>query len=119
MANVVHGIFTDCNHHQIIPCLRVLVSTNRSKFNHTDFNQSVQLIVNQEWRIQIDEIKRSKVSKADEDTIFHHMVHSNLPDSEKVTFRLQQEAASIIYAGQDTTGESAREMQIPTLLMAF
>lgn len=85
----------------------------------TEIIEWVSLIISQQWRNQIDEIKKSKGSKADEDTIFYQLVHSNLPESEKSTPRLLQEARVIIQAGQDTTGDSSREAQILTLLTAF
>lgn len=47
------------------------------------------------------------------------MVHSNLPESEKSTSRLEQEASTVVLAGQDTTGDLSREAEIPTLLTVF
>ncbi|MCJ1268562.1 hypothetical protein MMC22_008450 [Lobaria immixta] len=52
---------------------------------------------------QIEEIKMSQDSKAGQDTVFYGLVHSNLPESEKTSSRLSQEAELIITAGQDTT----------------
>ncbi len=50
---------------------------------------------------------RSKDSETRSDTIFHGLLNSNLPASEKSVDRLQQEAQLIVTAGQDTTGKSS------------
>lgn len=55
-------------------------------------------------------MKRSKGPKNHRDNIFDALLHSDLPESEKATSRLQHEANIILAAGQDTTGESSREM---------
>ncbi|MCJ1470579.1 hypothetical protein MMC07_009225 [Pseudocyphellaria aurata] len=60
----------------------------------------------QEWKIQIEEIKRSKGSTTHDETVFYKLVHSDLPESEKATPRLQQEANVLIQAGQDTTAST-------------
>ena len=38
------------------------------------------------------------------DIVFHGLLFGNLPESEKSTNRLDQEARLLIFAGQDTTG---------------
>lgn len=41
------------------------------------------------------------------DTIFHGLLKSNLPPSEKSIDRMLQEAQLLVVAGQDTTGDSS------------
>ncbi|MCJ1268629.1 hypothetical protein MMC22_008517 [Lobaria immixta] len=64
----------------------------------------------EEWKSQIEEIKRSKGSKTDQDNVFYRLVHSDLPESEKTSARLQEEAEVIISAGQDTTAPTLSAM---------
>lgn len=45
--------------------------------------------------------------KARSDTIFHGLLNSNLPPSEKSIDRMLQEAQLLVVAGQDTTGDSS------------
>ncbi|MCJ1266070.1 hypothetical protein MMC22_005952 [Lobaria immixta] len=59
-----------------------------------------------EWKCQIEEIKRSKGSKTDQENIFYGLLESDLPESEKAISRLLQEAEIIIQAGQDTTAST-------------
>ncbi|MCJ1465918.1 hypothetical protein MMC07_004537 [Pseudocyphellaria aurata] len=51
---------------------------------------------------KIEEIKRSKNPEIGQDCMFYGLVHSDLPESDKVTSRIQQEAEVIVQAGQDT-----------------
>lgn len=53
---------------------------------------------------QIEDIRESKDNETGKNTIFHGLLYSDLPESEKVSSRLQQEAAALIAAGEDTTG---------------
>lgn len=59
----------------------------------------------QGWRNQVEEIRNSKDPEFGKKTIFHGLLNGNLPDSEKTSDRLQQEANLLVVAGQDTTGE--------------
>lgn len=43
--------------------------------------------------------------QARSDTIFHGLLNSNLPPSEKSIDRMLQEAQLVVIAGQDTTGD--------------
>lgn len=45
--------------------------------------------------------------KTRNDTIFHGLLNSNLPPSEKSIDRMLQEAQLLVVAGQDTTGDSS------------
>lgn len=45
--------------------------------------------------------------QARNDTIFHGLLKSNLPPSEKSIDRMLQEAQLLVVAGQDTTGDSS------------
>ena len=56
------------------------------------------------WIRQIDEIRNSQDKNADGNTIFHGLLQSDLPEIEKATDRLKEEAQLIVFAGTDTTG---------------
>ena len=58
----------------------------------------------QQWIRQIDGIRASKHLETNDETIFHGILNSDLPPSEKKTSRLRQEAQLLVQAGQDTTG---------------
>ncbi|MCJ1307894.1 hypothetical protein MMC25_001542 [Agyrium rufum] len=59
-----------------------------------------------QWVRQIDSIRGSKDEDFGKDTIFHGLLHNNLPESEKGSQRLQEEAQQLVLAGQDTTSSS-------------
>lgn len=59
---------------------------------------------NQQFKSQIENIRDSKDNETGKKTIFHGLLNSDLPESEKLSSRLQQEAAALIGAAQDTTG---------------
>ena len=61
----------------------------------------------QQWKRQIEDIMKSDDLKNINDTIFHGLLNSNLPPSEKSIDRLLQEAQLLVVAGQDTTGDSS------------
>lgn len=91
---------------KLVPGMRLLaemrrVSTLVYLYPMTIIKQGFQ---NQEWIRRIDEIKISKAEGREEDSIFHGLLDSDLPESEKATVRLEQEAHAIVLAGQDTTG---------------
>lgn len=50
---------------------------------------------------------KSEDLQARSDTIFHGLLNSNLPPSEKSIDRMLQEAQLLVVAGQDTTGDSS------------
>lgn len=50
------------------------------------------------------EIQNANDKETGKDTVFHGLLHNDLPDSEKTIARLVQEAHLIIMAGQDATG---------------
>ena len=50
------------------------------------------------------EIQNADDKEAGKDTVFHGLLHNDLPESEKSMARLVQEAHLIIMAGQDSTG---------------
>lgn len=50
------------------------------------------------------EIQNSDDKETGKDTVFHALLHNDLPDSEKSMARLVQEDHLIIMAGQETTG---------------
>jgi cytochrome P450 len=52
---------------------------------------------------QIDRIREAKGDPSGKRTIFHSLLNGSLPDSEKKTERLQEEAYIIVIAGTDTT----------------
>jgi cytochrome P450 len=54
------------------------------------------------WAKQIEDIRSSKDRGNDRDTIFHGILNSSLPEEEKTTERLKQEAQAVVLAGQDT-----------------
>ena len=54
---------------------------------------------------QVEEIRSSKSEEDKRETVFHGILNSNLPDSEKSTARMQQEAQLLVEAGSDTTGD--------------
>lgn len=58
----------------------------------------------QVWKDQVEEIRNSPDPDAGRDTIFHGILHSKLPESEKTSARLGHEAQLTVLAGQDTTG---------------
>jgi cytochrome P450 len=60
----------------------------------------------QGWVRQIEEIRNSKDKEAGKNTIFHGLLNSELPETEKATKRLRQEAQLVVLAGQDTTGQA-------------
>ena len=63
-----------------------------------------KLIGMQQWVKQIEKIRSE--NKMDSDgTVFHGLLNSGLPPSEKSNQRLRQEAQLLVLAGQDTTGE--------------
>ena len=43
-------------------------------------------------------------------TVFHGLLNSGLPPSEKSNQRLRQEAQLLVLAGQDTTGEFGKSL---------
>lgn len=49
---------------------------------------------------------KSENLKTRNDTIFHGLLNSKLPPSEKSIDRMLQEAQLLVVAGQDTTGDS-------------
>ncbi|KAI4157454.1 MAG: hypothetical protein LQ342_008264 [Letrouitia transgressa] len=58
----------------------------------------------QGWIRQIEDIRSEPVKEMDEKTtIFHGLLRSDLPDEEKSTGRLTEEAQLIVFAGTDTT----------------
>jgi cytochrome P450 len=64
------------------------------------------LTFGQGWVRQIEEIRKSRDKEAGKNTIFHGLLNSDLPDQEKGTKRLRQEAQLVVLAGQDTTGKA-------------
>lgn len=54
---------------------------------------------------QVEEIRSSKSLDDKRETIFHGILNSDLPDEEKTSRRMQQEAHLLVQAGQDTTGD--------------
>ncbi|KAF5875950.1 putative cytochrome p450 protein [Botrytis fragariae] len=58
------------------------------------------------WSKQIEDIKSSSDKDAGKNTIFHGLLNSKLPDSEKETPRLVHEAQLTVFAGQDTTAST-------------
>lgn len=59
----------------------------------------------QRWVDQVEEIRSSKSLHDKRDTIFHGILNSDLPDKEKTSNRMVQEAQLLVQAGQDTTGD--------------
>jgi len=59
----------------------------------------------QERKVQIEELRRSGFTRSDEEhaTIFHTLLQSDLPTSEKSTLRLAEEAMLLVGAGTHTT----------------
>ena len=58
----------------------------------------------QRWADQVEEIRGSKFSNDNQDTIFHGMLNSDLPEAEKNPYRMRQEAELLVQGGNDTTG---------------
>ena len=54
--------------------------------------------------------------KNDKDTVFHGILNSNLPEAEKTTARLKQDAKVLVHAGQDTVGKYFYRVNIETFL---
>lgn len=73
----------------------------------------------QQWKRQIEDIMKSDDLKTRNDTIFHGLLNSNLPPSEKSIDRMLQEAQLLVVAGQDTTGDSSlvRSWNLPGFLL--
>lgn len=90
---------------RVLPGMDSLVGMQRVGRN-TSRSPNRQLIGGQQWKNQIEKIRESKDQGFGENTGFHGILKSNLPDSEKTSSRLQQEAQLLVLAGQDTTGES-------------
>ncbi|KAL9609720.1 MAG: hypothetical protein Q9167_005528 [Letrouitia subvulpina] len=66
----------------------------------------------QGWIRQIEDIRSQPDEKVDEKTtIFHGLLRSDLPDEEKSTGRLTEEAQLIVFAGTDTT-EILRKLKV-------
>ena len=58
----------------------------------------------QQWDKKIDEIRACPPGESKNDSVFHGIIHSDLPASEKTTKRMQQEAQMLIMGGQDPIG---------------
>ncbi|KAL8795788.1 MAG: hypothetical protein Q9195_001840 [Heterodermia aff. obscurata] len=58
------------------------------------------------WETQIEKIRIAVDMDDNESTIFHGVLNSDLPDFEKTTGRLRQEAELIVMAGVDTTAST-------------
>lgn len=57
---------------------------------------------------RIEEIRQEITLHRDPDaSVFHGILTSNLPEEEKSTERLRQEAQVLVQAGQDTTGKQS------------
>ena len=61
--------------------------------------------IDQQWARQIKELGESKDLEKHDVTIFHGLLNSSLPPSDKSPNRLQQEAQMLVIAGLDTTGQ--------------
>lgn len=59
----------------------------------------------QELNAQIEDIRKAEEEPKTK-TIFHEMLQSNIPDSEKETWRLADEAMVLLIAGMETTGQT-------------
>ena len=59
----------------------------------------------QRLNFQIEDVRKAK-ELPEGKTIFHEIVRSNIPDSEKETKRLNDEAVVILIAGSDTTAST-------------
>ncbi|KAJ5814024.1 uncharacterized protein N7503_000774 [Penicillium pulvis] len=57
--------------------------------------------MHQQWDKKIDEIRACPPGESKNDSVFHGIIHSDLPASEKTTKRMQQEAQMLIMGGQD------------------
>lgn len=64
-----------------------------------------------QWTKQIEDIRNSKELTENNSTVFHGLLNSTLPQSEKSPERLRQEAQLVVLAGQDTTGKSSTRNQ--------
>lgn len=57
------------------------------------------------WVEAVEAIRNSKNPERVKNTIFEGILSSKLPDEEKSTLRLAQEAQLVVFAGEGTTGE--------------
>jgi cytochrome P450 len=69
------------------------------------FFQEAWLTAIQELMVQIEQVRKSK-DLPEGKTIFHEIYRSNIPESEKGTQRLTDEAVVILIAGTDTTAST-------------
>jgi cytochrome P450 len=56
--------------------------------------------------VKLDIASKREIGESDKSSIFHHILQSNLPESEKDPGRLQREAFALLAAGTITTAST-------------